>query len=226
MLSKSDPDRVPTYKRVLELAQKSFDLQGPAGQPGRHPLRGDDAAGLLQPGAGHRRRPRAGDRAGQRPGLGQGAHVLLVSLGGARRPRHLLPDARPARHRGGAAPAGADRPDRHRGLGRRGRGLPAHPRRRRRLPHRHRGLVARRLLRTPGRRVREAVRARRRLGRQPQLGRGAAPPARARGRAAGPPLLGARAVGVGVPRRTSTPSSTSPTTSTWTASSRRSPCRS
>ena len=29
MLSKSDPDRVPTYKRVLELAQKSFDLKDP-----------------------------------------------------------------------------------------------------------------------------------------------------------------------------------------------------
>ena len=29
MLSKSDPDRVPTYKRVLELAQKSFDLRDP-----------------------------------------------------------------------------------------------------------------------------------------------------------------------------------------------------
>ena len=55
-----------------------------------------------------------------------------------------------------------------------------------------------------GRRVREAVRARRRLGRQPQLGRRAAPPPRARGRAAGPALLGARAVGVGLddrPRR-------------------------
>ncbi|WP_448612796.1 alpha/beta hydrolase family protein [Modestobacter sp. URMC 112] len=29
MLSKSDPDRVPTYRRVLELAQKSFDLRDP-----------------------------------------------------------------------------------------------------------------------------------------------------------------------------------------------------
>ena len=49
---------------------------------------------------------------------------------------------------------------------------------------RHRRLVARRLLRPAGRRVREALRPVRRLGRQPQLGRGAAPPARARGRAA------------------------------------------
>ena len=29
MLSKSDPTRVPTYKRVLELAQKAFDLHSP-----------------------------------------------------------------------------------------------------------------------------------------------------------------------------------------------------
>jgi dienelactone hydrolase len=29
MLSRSDPDRIPTYKRVLELAQKSFDLRDP-----------------------------------------------------------------------------------------------------------------------------------------------------------------------------------------------------
>ena len=58
-------------------------------------------------------------------------------------------------------------------------------------------LVARRLLRAARRRVREAARARRRLGRQPQLGRGAAAAARARRRAAGAALLGARAVGVG-----------------------------
>ena len=43
----------PTYRRVLELAQKAFDLHGPAGHPGRDPLRGHDAAGLLQ----RRRRP-------------------------------------------------------------------------------------------------------------------------------------------------------------------------
>jgi dienelactone hydrolase len=29
MLSRSDPDRIPTYTRVLELAQKSFDLRDP-----------------------------------------------------------------------------------------------------------------------------------------------------------------------------------------------------
>ena len=29
MLSKSDPNRVPTYRRILELAQKSFDLRDP-----------------------------------------------------------------------------------------------------------------------------------------------------------------------------------------------------
>jgi dienelactone hydrolase len=29
MLSRADPDRIPTYKRVLELAQKSFDLRDP-----------------------------------------------------------------------------------------------------------------------------------------------------------------------------------------------------
>ena len=27
MLSKSDPNRVPTYRRILELAQKSFELR-------------------------------------------------------------------------------------------------------------------------------------------------------------------------------------------------------
>ena len=65
-------------------------------------------------------------------------------------------------------------------------------------PHRHRRLVARRLLRPPRRRVREALRALRGLGRQPRLGRGAAPPPGARGRAPGPALLGARAVGLGL----------------------------
>ena len=52
-------------------------------------------------------------------------------------------------------------------------------------------------IRPARRRLREAVRAVRGVGRQPQLGRGPAPSARARGRAAGPPLLGARALGVG-----------------------------
>ena len=60
MLSKSDPNRVPTYRRILELAQKSFELRDSAGQPGRDPLRGHHSARLLQCGTGHR--PGAGSR--------------------------------------------------------------------------------------------------------------------------------------------------------------------
>src|SRR3982751_6224437 len=61
-------------------------------------------------------------------------------------------------------------------------------------------LVSRWLLCAPRRRIREAAQARRRLGCQPQLGRGAAPPAAARGREPRPAPLGARALGLG-PRR-------------------------
>ena len=64
-------------------------------------------------------------------------------------------------------------------------------------PDRHRRLVAGRLLRPARRGVREAVRALRRLGRQPRLGRRAAPPHGTRGRAPGAALLVARALGVG-----------------------------
>ena len=230
MLAHTDPDRVPTYRRVLELAQRSFALHSPRVSRVEIPYEGTHPAGLLQRRPGHRGRPGPGDRAGQRAGLHQGAHVLLEHLARARRARHLLPDARPARHRGVAAAAGHHRPDRHRGLGRRPAvdwletrdDVDADADRRRRL-------VAGRLLLPPRRSVREALRPLRGLGRQPRLGRRAAPPGRARGRAPGAALLVPRAVGVGHRGRRAPPgrrSSTSPTTCTSTASWRRSPCRS
>ena len=67
-------------------------------------------------------------------------------------------------------------------------------------PDRPGRLVAGRLLLPARRGVREAVQARRRLGRQPQLGRGAEEAPRARGREPGAALLGARALGVGLRR--------------------------
>ena len=39
MLSKSDPNRVPTYRRILELAQKSFELRDPGSAGSRSPTR-------------------------------------------------------------------------------------------------------------------------------------------------------------------------------------------
>ena len=99
MLSKSDPNRVPTYRRILELAQKSFDLRDPRVSRVEIPYRGNHSAGLLQRRAGHRAGPGAGDDHVQRVGLHQGAHVQLRALGRARRPRHLHPDGRPARLR-------------------------------------------------------------------------------------------------------------------------------
>ena len=104
---------------------------------------------------------------------------------------------------------GPQGPRRDRGLGQGVRRLPRDPRRRRPRPDRPGRLVARRLLRAARRGVREAAQARRRLGRQPQLGRGAEEAARARGREPGAALLGARAVGVGR-TTTSTPSSRPP----------------
>ena len=65
----------------------------------------------------------------------------------------------------------------------------------------------------------------RRLGRQPQLGRGAAPPPRARGRAARCRTTGSTCSGCG-DTTTSRRSSSSPTACTSTASSSTSPCRS
>ena len=79
MLSNADPQRIPTYRRVLELAQKSFDLRDPRVTRVADPVRGHHAAGLLQRRPGHRRRSRAGHRPGQRSGLDQGAHVLAPS---------------------------------------------------------------------------------------------------------------------------------------------------
>ena len=74
------------------------------------------------------------------------------------------------------------------------------PRRRAHRPHRSRRLVPRRLLRPAGRRLREAARTVRRLGRQPRLGGGAEAAARPRGREPRSPLLGPRALGVGTAR--------------------------
>ena len=139
-----------TYRRVLELQQKAFDLKDPRVSRVEIPYEGTTLPAYFSAGPGHRRRPGPGDHAGQRAGLDQGAHVLLRPLGGAGRPRHLLPHARPARHRRGPAAAGPDRPHRHRGLGRRVRRLPGGPRRRRPRADRHRRLVARRLLRARG----------------------------------------------------------------------------
>ena len=39
MLSNSDPNRVPTYRRILELAQKSFELRDPGSAGSRSPIR-------------------------------------------------------------------------------------------------------------------------------------------------------------------------------------------
>ena len=93
------------------------------------------------------------------------------------------------------------------------------------VAHRHRRLVARRLLRPARRRVREAVRPRASPGAPTTTGArcsAAGSSARASGRSR---TTGSTCCGCGA-TTTSTRSSTSPTTSTSTASSRRSPCRS
>jgi antitoxin YefM len=135
-----------------------------------------------EPAAGPHRRPVCGHHFSWGPpsaGSIPTGRSTLQPLRGAHRPRHLLPHARPARYRRGGAAVGPDGAHRHRGLGGRGGRLAGDPARRRPEPHRHRRLVTRRLLRPSRGRVREAFRALRRLGRESQLGRGTAAPARA-----------------------------------------------
>ena len=76
MLAHSDPNRVPTYKRLLELAQKAFDLHSPNVSRVAIPYEGTTLPAYFSQ-RRPRRRSRPGDRPGQRAGLHQGAHVQL-----------------------------------------------------------------------------------------------------------------------------------------------------
>ena len=222
-----EPDARPT-SACLELAQK---VVRPARARGSRrveiPYEGTDAAGLLQPGAGHRRRPGAGhdhvvnglDSTKEHMYTSEhwaelaarGISCLMVDQPGTGEALRLQ---------------GLTARDRHRGLGRRRASTTCETRDD--VDAARIGLVGWSLGGYYAPRAaafEKRLALVRRLGRQPQLGRGAAPPARARGRAPGPALLGARAVGVGLRRRRRR-SSSSPTTCTSTASSSRSPCRS
>ena len=197
MLAHSDPNRVPTYKRMLELAQKAFDLHSPRVSRVEIPYEGTTLPAYFS----------------QAPATDDGPAPVIVLVNGLDSTKeHMYA----SNHWEELAARGIsclmlDQPGTGEAL--RLQGLTA------RIdteawggaavdyletrddvdaaPDRHRRLVARRLLRPAGRGVREAVRALRRLGRQPQLGRRAAPPRGARGRAPGPALLGARALGLG-----------------------------
>ena len=229
MLAHSDPNRVPTYKRMLELAQKAFDLHSPRVSRVEIPYEGTTLPAYFS----------------AAPATDDGPAPVIVLVNGLDSTKeHMYA----SNHWEELAARGIsclmlDQPGTGEAL--RLQGLTA------RIdteawagaavdyletrddvdaaPDRHRRLVARRLLLAPRRRVREAVRALRRLGRQPQLGRRAAPPrwsarASARSRTTGSTCSGSGARTA--TSTTSTRSSTSPTTSTSTASSRTSPCRS
>ena len=127
MQSAKAPNRLDTYRRVLELQQKAFDLKDPRLVPRRDPLRGDDAAGVLQPGAGADDGP---------------APVMILWNGLDSTKEHMyssghweelaargisVPHGRLPRLRGGAAPPGPHGAGRHRGLGGGLRRLPRHP---------------------------------------------------------------------------------------------------
>ena len=142
----------------------------------------------------------------------------------ARGSRHLHLDGRLPRQWRGAAAARASPPGRDRGMGNGLRRLSGDPRRRTPRPDRAGRLVAGRLLRAARGGVREAARAVRRLGRQPQLGRSAEAPARAGRGEPGSALLGPRLWVWG--ERDLDTFIARPRPSTWTASLSRSPCRS
>ena len=102
------PSRVPRSTGGCSTwPQKAFELRDPLGQPGGGPVPGHHSArptSAQAPAAGVR--PGAGDHHVERAGLHQGAHVHLLALGRAGRPRHLLPDGRLPGLRRGAATAG------------------------------------------------------------------------------------------------------------------------
>ena len=103
----SDPDRVPTYEWGLELAQKSFDLEGPGVSRVAIPYEGTTCRPTSAP-----RRPAEGPA----PvivlvnGLDSTKEHMYSSGSGTSWPPVASPaDARPARHRRGASAAGLDR---------------------------------------------------------------------------------------------------------------------
>ena len=58
MLAHSDPNRVPSYRRVLELAQKSFELRDPRLSGSRLPIRREVSGPRCRPTSARPRRPR------------------------------------------------------------------------------------------------------------------------------------------------------------------------
>ena len=201
MLSKSDPNRVPTYKRVLELAQKAFDLHSPRVSRVEIPYEGTTLPAYFS----------------QAPATDDGPAPVIVLVNGLDSTKeHMYSSS----HWEELAARGIsclmlDQPGTGEAL--RLQGLTA------RIdteawagaavdylltrddvdarPDRHRGLVARRLLRAPRRRVREAVRAGASPGAPTTTGApcsAAGSSARASGRS---PTTGSTCCGCGVPGR-------------------------
>ena len=132
----------------------------------------------------------------QRPRQLQGAALLV---GPARRPRpsrHFVAVDRPAGDGRNASHRRAAGDLRDGAMGKPGVRLARGASRRRREAHRHGGHFTRRPFRRPRRRQGTALRLRRGLGRESQLGRSAAEAPEARGREPGAALLEARDVGV------------------------------
>ena len=199
MLSKSDPDRVPTYRRVLELAQKSFDLRDPRISKVAVPYEGTTLPAYFS----------------AAPATDEGPAPVVVLVNGLDSAKeHMYSSS----HWEELAARGIsclmlDQPGTGEAL--RLQGLTAridteawagaavdYLETRDDVDASRIGIVGWSLggyysPRAAAFEKRFALV--RRLGRQPRLGRRAAPPARARGRAAGAALLGARAVGLGVP---------------------------
>jgi hypothetical protein len=80
MLANSDPDRIPTYRRVLELAQKAFDLRDP--QISRDRFECVSEGGIGHETVAHLRNAGVHIRHGTEQGM-QGAEPSILSVGAA-----------------------------------------------------------------------------------------------------------------------------------------------